>query len=155
MLFGVAYKCCYHALFLVSFPLSLILTMVTVTPSILAGTLLSYSRLLKELADAMVMYKVFIYSISKKVSRKLIEKMKKKNELAISLPPLIEIMVQSPICRKQVTFVKARSSRDQVFFLLVRLSPDFHELWRSMMSICLLTEVKRQWATLVLGWVTV
>ena len=35
------------------------------------------------------------------------------------------------------------------------LSPDFHELWLSVMIICLLTEVKRQWATLVLGWVTV
>ena len=35
------------------------------------------------------------------------------------------------------------------------LSPDFHQLWRIVMSICLLTEVKRQWATLVLGWVTV
>ena len=34
------------------------------------------------------------------------------------------------------------------------LSPDFHELWRSVMSACLLTEVKRQWAMLVLGWVT-
>ena len=35
------------------------------------------------------------------------------------------------------------------------LSPDFHELWRSVMSICLLTEDKRQWATLVLGLVIV
>ena len=26
------------------------------------------------------------------------------------------------------------------------LSPDFHELWHSVMSICLITEVKRQWA---------
>ena len=40
-------------------------------------------------------------------------------------------------------------SRDHFF-----LSPDFHELWHSMMSICLFTEVKRQWATLVLEWVT-
>ena len=31
---------------------------------------------------------------------------------------------------------------------------DFHELWRSVMSACLLTEVKQQWAMLVLGWVT-
>ena len=31
--------------------------------------------------------------------------------------------------------------------------PDFHGFWRSVMSICLSTEVKRQWATLVLGWV--
>ena len=29
------------------------------------------------------------------------------------------------------------------------LSPDFHELWRSVMSICLFTEVKQQWAMLV------
>ena len=35
------------------------------------------------------------------------------------------------------------------------LSLDFHELWRSMMSICLLTEVKQQWTTLILGWVTI
>ena len=34
------------------------------------------------------------------------------------------------------------------------LSPDFHELWCSMMNICLCTEIKRQWAMLVLGWVT-
>ena len=39
--------------------------------------------------------------------------------------------------------------------VVVFLSPKFHELWRSMMSICLFTEVKLQWATLVLGWVTV
>ena len=31
---------------------------------------------------------------------------------------------------------------------------DSHELWRSMMSICLLTEVKWQWAMLILGWLT-
>ena len=34
------------------------------------------------------------------------------------------------------------------------LSPDFHELWRNMMSTYLLTEVKRQWTMLVLGLVT-
>ena len=27
------------------------------------------------------------------------------------------------------------------------LSPDFHELWHSVRSICLITEVKWQWAT--------
>ena len=32
---------------------------------------------------------------------------------------------------------------------------DFYELWHSVMSICLLTEVKQQWAALVLAWVTV
>ena len=39
-------------------------------------------------------------------------------------------------------------------FYFAFFSLDFHELWRSMMSICLFTEVKQQWATLVLGWVT-
>ena len=39
-------------------------------------------------------------------------------------------------------------------FLFFYLSPDFHELWRSVMSICLFTEVKQQCTTLVLGWVT-
>ena len=34
------------------------------------------------------------------------------------------------------------------------LSLDFHELWQSVMSASLFTEVKQQWATLVLGWVT-
>ena len=33
-------------------------------------------------------------------------------------------------------------------------SPDFHELWHRVMSICLFTEVKQQWAKFVLGWVT-
>ena len=33
------------------------------------------------------------------------------------------------------------------------VSPDFHELWRSIMHNCLITEVKQQWATLALGWV--
>ena len=41
-----------------------------------------------------------------------------------------------------------------ITFFFFFLSPDFHELWRSVMSICLLTEVKQQWAMLVLGWVT-
>ena len=48
---------------------------------------------------------------------------------------------------------EARASRDYFFFLFF-LSLDFHELWCSVMSICLFTEVKQQWATLVLGWVT-
>ena len=43
-----------------------------------------------------------------------------------------------------------RASRDHFF-----LSLHFHELWCRVMSICLLTEVKRQWAMLVLGWETV
>ena len=37
----------------------------------------------------------------------------------------------------------------------VLLSSDFHELWDRVMTISLLTEVKRQWAMLVLGLVTV
>ena len=40
------------------------------------------------------------------------------------------------------------------FFLFHFLSLDLHELWCSMMSTCLITEVKWQWATLVLAWVT-
>ena len=44
---------------------------------------------------------------------------------------------------------EAHTSRNHLF-----LSRDFHELWHSLMSICLFTEVKWQWATLVLGWVT-
>ena len=32
-----------------------------------------------------------------------------------------------------------------VLLQIIFLSPDFHELWCSMMSICLLTEVKLQW----------
>ena len=39
-------------------------------------------------------------------------------------------------------------------FFFPFLSPVFHELWHSMMSTCLITEVRQQWATLVLGWVT-
>ena len=41
------------------------------------------------------------------------------------------------------------------FFSTFFLSPlDFHVLWHSVMSISLFTEVKRQWAMLVLGWLT-
>ena len=29
------------------------------------------------------------------------------------------------------------------------LSPDYHELWCRVMSICLFTEVKQQWATYI------
>ena len=46
---------------------------------------------------------------------------------------------------------RARASRNHFIFLVVFfLSPDFHELWCSVMSICLLTEVKWRWAMLVL-----
>ena len=42
-----------------------------------------------------------------------------------------------------------------VFFHTHVLASDFQELWHRVMTICLLTEVNRQWAMLVLGWVTV
>ena len=48
--------------------------------------------------------------------------------------------------------IKVHASRYHFFFIFFS-SPDFHELCRSVMSICLFTEVKQQWATLVLGWV--
>ena len=51
-------------------------------------------------------------------------------------------------------FLSVRSSEGRAFFHF-SLSPDFYELWRSVMSISLLTEVKGQWAMLVLGTVTV
>ena len=35
------------------------------------------------------------------------------------------------------------------------LASDFQELWHSVMTICLLIEVKQQWAMLVLAWVTI
>ena len=43
------------------------------------------------------------------------------------------------------------ASNPLVFWVF--LSPDF-ELWLNVMSICLFTEVKWYWATLLLGWVT-
>ena len=51
------------------------------------------------------------------------------------------------------------TSRDHFLFcffwlFFFFLSPDFHELWHSMTSTCLITEVKQQWATLVVEWVT-
>ena len=55
---------------------------------------------------------------------------------------------------------KARTSRDHffqiyIYFFILCVSPDFHELWRSVMNTHLFTEVKQQWATLLLGWVNV
>ena len=41
------------------------------------------------------------------------------------------------------------------FIFYFFLSLDFHELWGSVMSICLSTGVKEQWVIFVLGWVTV
>ena len=40
------------------------------------------------------------------------------------------------------------------FFYLFILALDFHELWCRVITTCLINEVKQQWATLVLGWVT-
>ena len=57
--------------------------------------------------------------------------------------------------QKKFFFVSGLSWIVAQRFLVFFLSPDFHQLWHSVMSICLLTEVKRQWAMLVLGWVTV
>ena len=45
--------------------------------------------------------------------------------------------------------MKDTDLKDLTFFL----SPDFHELWHSMMSSSLITVVKQQWATLVLALV--
>ena len=55
-------------------------------------------------------------------------------------------------CLISVTSSEARASRNHFFCLFFFWSPDFHELLHSMMS--LFTEVKRQCAPLVLGWVT-
>ena len=42
------------------------------------------------------------------------------------------------------------------FIFVFFLPPDFHELWHSVISICLLTDVKQKpRATFVLGWVIV
>ena len=49
----------------------------------------------------------------------------------------------------EVRFLSTSSS-DAHFFL----SPDFYELWHSVMSICQVTEVKQQCVTIVLGWLT-
>ena len=51
---------------------------------------------------------------------------------------------------------EAPASRDHYFlvFFFFFLAPDCHELWCSVMSTCLIPEVKQQWANLVLGWVT-
>ena len=40
-------------------------------------------------------------------------------------------------------------------YTYVLLASDFQELWHRVMTICLLTKVKRQWAMLVLGRVTI
>ena len=49
---------------------------------------------------------------------------------------------------------KARASRDHIFNFFFFWSPDFHELWCSVMSTSHINEVKQQWAASVLGWVT-
>ena len=57
-------------------------------------------------------------------------------------------------CFLSVGSSESHSSRDHSFLVVFFLSQDFHELWHSVMSICLFTEVKQQQATLVLGLVT-
>ena len=48
---------------------------------------------------------------------------------------------------------EAGTSRDHLFSGFF-CPPDFHELWSFVMSVCLITEVKQQWSTLVFGYVT-
>ena len=38
-------------------------------------------------------------------------------------------------------------------FCFFVMSSDFYEVWGSVMSTCLITEVKQQYVTLELGWV--
>ena len=69
-------------------------------------------------------------------------------------PNLVNVLRALVICNCVENYFRmlwGTGISDAIFFL----SPDFHRLWRSVMSVCLLTEVKRQWATLVLGWVTI
>ena len=51
------------------------------------------------------------------------------------------------VCSALSSFEFLRTYKFVPYFFLF---PDFHELWCSVMSICLLTEVKQQWAMLVL-----
>ena len=51
---------------------------------------------------------------------------------------------------------KAHASREHFLnFFCFFLSLCLHELWHRVMSTHLITEVKQQWAMLVLGWVTI
>ena len=52
-----------------------------------------------------------------------------------------------------VSYRETHPSRDHSFSGFF-LSPDIHESWSSVMSICLFTEVKQQLAMLVIGWGT-
>ena len=54
-------------------------------------------------------------------------------------------------CVSGLLTFQARASIELALLQITFLSHDFHELWRSVMNICLLTGVKRQWAKLVLG----
>ena len=47
---------------------------------------------------------------------------------------------------------KSRASRAS---LALFFSVDFHDLWHSMMSTCVITEVQQQWTTFELGLVTI
>ena len=49
---------------------------------------------------------------------------------------------------------KACVSRDRFLFIFNFLSLDFDELWCTVTSACLFTEIKWQWAMLVEGWMT-
>ena len=76
-----------------------------------------------------------------------------------------EMLEQNILALPELDFLSASSSEARAsshhffclffcFFFLVFLSLDFHKLWYSVMSISLSTEVKQQWAMLVLGLVT-
>ena len=69
-----------------------------------------------------------------------------KHKLSTSLALLVMI---------SFTFIIVVKSAFSCHFTMVFLLPGFHELWRSMMSTLLITEVKRQWAMLLLGLMTV
>ena len=63
------------------------------------------------------------------------------------------IILVAQLIFKSTNSSKAHTSRDHFSFFF--LSLDFHELWPSVMTACLFTEVKAiVRAMLVLGWVT-
>ena len=53
-----------------------------------------------------------------------------------------------------MSYSEARASTGHIFREGGGLPLDFHDLWHSMMSKSLFTEIKQQRATLVLGWLT-
>ena len=62
----------------------------------------------------------------------------------------IHILFETSIHQCQVSLLDLEIPFCFVFFL----SLDLHELWHSVMNTCLFAEVKQEWATLALGWVT-